>query len=147
MTTRTRIALTVVLVAVPAFVLGPILWPPADIGVDPSAGQLAGFLLLAVGDALLLGAGVAFLLHGRRLLLRLSPDSRRRATTMYVAIVYLMVSWWPHLNMHTSNGTDLGGLLVIDLLFHLSLEIAAVTLSLCFFSLHRSRQTPSRPTR
>lgn len=140
MTTRTRTIVTVLAVSVPAFVLGPILWPPADIGVDPVGAQLPAFLFLAIGDALLLGAGVAFLLRGWPLLRRLSPDSRPRAIVMYVAIGYLMVSWWPHLNMHTHNGIDLGGLLVIDYLFHLPLEIAALALGLSFVHLHRSRR-------
>jgi hypothetical protein len=57
---------------------------------------------------------------------------------MYLSIGYLMVSWWPHLNMHASNGIDLGGLLRIDLLFHFPLEVAGVVLAYCAFSLFRS---------
>lgn len=37
-----------------------------------------------------------------------------------------MVSWWPH------------GLLVIDFLFHLPLEVAGVVLAYCAYSLFRS---------
>ena len=54
---------------------------------------------------------------------------------MYLSIGYLTVSWWPHLNMHAHNGMDLHGLLVIDFLFHLPLEIAGAVLAYCFFSL------------
>lgn len=57
---------------------------------------------------------------------------------MYLAIGYLMVSWWPHLNMHASTGSDLQGLLYIDFIFHLPLEIVGVVLAYCFFSLFRS---------
>jgi hypothetical protein len=49
----------------------------------------------------------------------------------------LMVSWWPHINMHTHNGTDLQGLILIDYLFHLPSMVAAVVLAYCFFSLLR----------
>jgi hypothetical protein len=57
---------------------------------------------------------------------------------MYLSIGYLTVSWWPHLGMHATNGLDLQGLLVIDFLFHLPLEIAGAILAYCFFSLFRS---------
>ena len=58
---------------------------------------------------------------------------------MYLSIGYLMVSWWPHLNLHAFNGMDLGGLLLIDYFFHLPLEVAGVVLALSFVSLMRSR--------
>jgi hypothetical protein len=99
---------------------------------------MAHLLFLSVGDALLLGLGVAFLIFGLPVLRRVSPDSKARAWAMYLSIGYLMVSWWPHLGMHASNGLDLQGLLVIDYIFHLPLEIAGVVLAYSFFSLFRS---------
>ncbi len=144
MTARTKALLTTVGAAVPAFLLGPIIWPVADIGVQPTAAQLPAFLLLAVGDALLFGAGVTFVAFGLPLVRRVAPGSRVRAWVMYVSVSYLMVSWWPHLNMHNANGFDLGGLLLIDYLFHLPLEIAAVALAVCCFSLYGPRQRTTR---
>jgi hypothetical protein len=51
--------------------------------------------------------------------------------------------------MHAHNGTDLQGLLYIDFIFHLPLEVAGVVLALCFISLMRSRMgegaAPARP--
>jgi hypothetical protein len=70
---------------------------------------------------------------------QVSPDSRLRAWAMYLAIGYLMVSWWPHLNMHAHNGTDLQGLLFNDFTFHLPLEVSGVALALSFISLMKSR--------
>lgn len=133
-------------VAIPAFLLGPVLFPPADIGVEPTATQLPFFLFLAVGDALLLGLGVSFLLFGFPIMRKVSPDSKIRAWTMHLSIGYLMVSWWPHLNLHTHNGMNLRGLLYIDYFFHLPLEIAGVALALCFVSLMRSRTSSKAPT-
>ncbi|CAN5163290.1 hypothetical protein BH18ACT10_BH18ACT10_14370 [soil metagenome] len=135
---KTKVALLTAAVAVPAFFVGPILFPPADIGVDPTTAQMALFIFLGVGDVILLGLGVSFLVFGLPLLKQVSPDSKARAWAMYFSIGYLMVSWWPHLNMHASNGLDLGGLLRIDLLFHFPLEIAGVVLAYCAFSLFRS---------
>jgi hypothetical protein len=95
-------------------------------------------MFLGLTDALLLGLGVSFLIFGLPVLRRVSPDSKARAWAMYLSIGYLTVSWWPHLGMHASNGLDLQGLLVIDFLFHLPLEIAGAVLAYCFFSLFRS---------
>jgi hypothetical protein len=130
-----KVAAITTAVAIPAFFLGPVLFPLADVGVTPSAAQILLFLFLSVTDAVLLGLGVSFLLFGLPVLRRVSPDSRVRAWAMYLAIGYLMVSWWPHLNMHNANGFDLGGLLVIDFLFHLPLEIAGAVLAYGFLSL------------
>ena len=139
MKTWVKVLLVTVLVAVPAFLLGPVLFPPADIGVEPTAGQMPYFLFLAVGDALLLGLGVSFLLFGFPVMRQVSPDSKLRAWAMYLSIGYLMVSWWPHLNLHSHNGIDLQGLLYIDYFFHLPLEIAGVVLALSFISLVTGR--------
>jgi hypothetical protein len=129
--------------------LGPVIFPPADVGEEPTAGQMPYFLFLALTDAVLLGLGVSFLLFGFPVMRQVSPDSRLRAWAMYLAIGYLMVSWWPHLNMHAHNGTDLQGLLFIDFTFHLPLEVAGVALALAFISLMKSRmgggRTPAQP--
>jgi hypothetical protein len=134
-----KVAVVTTLVAVPALLMGPVIFPPADIGVKPTAAQIPHFIFLAVGDALLLGLGVSFLLFGFPVMRQVSPDSKLRAWAMYLSIGYLMVSWWPHLNLHASNGMDLGGLLLIDYFFHLPLEVAGVVLALSFVSLMRSR--------
>ena len=139
MKTSTKVALVTAAVGIPAFFLGPVFFPPADVGVEPTAGQLPFFIFLAVGDALLLGLGVSFLLFGFPVIRKVSPDSRLRAWAMYLSIGYLMVSWWPHLNMHASNGIDFQGLLYIDFFFHLPLEVAGVALALSFVSLMRNR--------
>jgi hypothetical protein len=140
MRTKIRVAAVTVGVgvAVPAFLLGSVVFPPADIGVEPTPSQMPHFLLLGLTDALLLGIGIAFLIFGLPVLRRVSPDSRGRAWAMYLSRGYLTVSWWPHLGMHAANGLDLGGQLVIEYLFHLPLEVAGVVLAYSFFSLFRS---------
>ena len=140
MSIKTKVVLITLGFAVPAFFAGPIIWPIADIGVEPTGAQLPAFLFLAVGDALLFGAGIAFMVFGLPLVRRLSGGSRTRAWAMYLSISYLMVSWWPHLNMHNNTGFDLGGLLFIDYVFHFPLEIAASVLAACFYSIYRQRE-------
>ena len=138
MRTKIKVAAIAIAVAVPAFLLSPVLFPPAEGGPVPTSSQMAHLLFLGATDATLLGLGVAFLIFGLPVLRRVSPDSKVRAWAMYLSIGYLMVSWWPHLGMHASNGLDLQGLLVIDYVFHLPLEIAGVVLAYSFFSLFRS---------
>jgi hypothetical protein len=138
MRTKIKVAAITLAVAVSAFLLSPVLFPPAEGGPTPTASQMAHLLFLGASDAVLLGLGVAFLIFGLPLLKRVSADSKARAWAMYISIGYLMVSWWPHLGMHASNGLDLQGLLFIDYVFHLPLEIAGVVLAYCSFSLFRS---------
>jgi hypothetical protein len=95
--TRIKVAAITLAVAIPAFLAGPVLFPPAEGGPAPTAGQMPFFLFLGVGDAVLLGLGAAFLIFGLPVLRKVSPDSRLRAWAMYLSIGYLMVSWWPHL--------------------------------------------------
>jgi hypothetical protein len=134
-----KATIVTLMVAVPAFVLGPVLFPPADVGSEPSAAQIPFFMFLGAADAILLGLGVSFLVFGLPVLRKVSPDSRLRAWAMYLAIGYLMVSWWPHLNLHISSPIDNWQMLLyIDFLFHLPLEIAGVVLAYCAFSIFMS---------
>ena len=134
-----KVTIVTLVVAVPAFVLGPVLFPPADVGSEPSAAQIPFFMFLGAADAILLGLGVSFLVFGLPVLRKVSPDSRLRAWAMYLAIGYLMVSWWPHLNLHISTPIDNWQMLLyIDFLFHLPLEIAGVVLAYCAFSIFMS---------
>jgi hypothetical protein len=134
-----KVSIVTLMVAVPAFVLGPVLFPPADVGSEPSAAQIPFFMFLGAADAILLGLGVSFLVFGLPVLRKVSPDSRLRAWAMYLAIGYLMVSWWPHLNLHISTPIDNWQMLLyIDFLFHLPLEIAGVVLAYCAFSIFMS---------
>ncbi len=139
-----KVLIVTLVVAVPAFVLGPVLFPPAEVGVEPTAGQIPYFILLAAWDAVFLGLGVAFLLFGMPVLHKVSPDSSVRAWVMYLSIGFLTVSWWPHLNMHASNGIDFQGLLYIDYGFHVPLMISAAALIYCFISIakHRTKHEP-----
>ena len=125
------------LVAIPAVILDPIIWSPAEGSPSPTATQLPFLLFQNLVQATLLGLGVAFLAFGLSAMRSISPGSNARAWAMYLSIAYLMVSWWPHINMHTHNGTDLQELILIDYLFHLPSMVAAVVLAYCFFSLLR----------
>ncbi len=128
------------IIAVPAFLLNPIIWSPAPGGPAPTAAQIPYLIALDVMQAVFLGLGVAFLFFGLPIMRSISPDSKTRAWAMYLSIAYLMISWWPHIGMHVHNSPDnLQGLIYIDYLFHVPLMIAGAVLAYCFFSLVRRR--------
>jgi hypothetical protein len=139
-TRRTWLAVVVLtlIIAVPAFLLNPIVWPPA--GPAPTAAQLPYLIALDVMQSLFLGLGVSFVLFGLPIMRRISPDSKTRAWAMYLCIGWLMLSWWPHIGMHVHNAPDnLQGIIYIDYLFHVPLMITVAVLAYCFFSLVRQR--------
>jgi hypothetical protein len=139
-TRRTWVAVLVLtlIIAVPAFLLNPIVWPPPPAGPAPTAAQLPYLIALDVMQSVFLGLGISFLLFGLPIMRRISPDSKTRAWAMYPSIGWLMVSWWPHISMHVHNAPDnLQGLIYIDYLFHVPLMITVTVLAYCFFSLVR----------
>jgi hypothetical protein len=123
--------------AVPAFVLGPIIWPPDLHGAAPSGLQLLLFMALAALESLALGLGVAFISYGLPLVRRAAGESRARMWMTLIATAWLLISWWPHDNMHKHNGMNLDGLLVIDYVFHTSMIVAGLALT---YSLMRALQ-------
>jgi hypothetical protein len=140
-----KVLLVTVLIAAPAMVLGPVIWPPAAGGPEPTGGQLPFFIFLALMESVLLGLGISFLLFGLPVVRRVSPDSKARAWAMYLSIGWLMVSWWPHDNLHISNGNNLQRLLFIEYGFHFTLMIAGLVLAYCFLSLIRQRSEVAPP--
>jgi hypothetical protein len=139
MKTWVKVALITALFAVPAMALGQVIWPPDPGNPEPSAGQLPFFILLSVFEAVAFGLGISFLMFGFPALLRLARGSRLRAWAMYLSIGWLMVSWWPHTNLHINNGENMQGLLYIEYGFHLTLQIAGIILAYCFLSLVSER--------
>jgi hypothetical protein len=126
-----------VLVALPAMMLGPTLWPPAEGGSEPTSGQLPFFIFLAAMTSLTFGLGVSFLLFGLPLVRRFAAGSEPRAWAMYLAIGWLLVSWWPHDNLHIHVGEDMQGLLYIEYGFHVTLQIAGLIVAYGFLTFLR----------
>jgi hypothetical protein len=142
-----KVLLVTVLIAAPAMLLGPVIWPPAEGGPAPTGGQLPFFIILALTESVLLGLGISFLLFGFPVVRRVSPDSKLRAWAMYLCIGWLMVSWWPHDNLHIHNGDNLQGLLYIEYGFHMTLMISGIVLAYCFLSLLRGRSIGAAPAK
>jgi hypothetical protein len=97
----------------------------------------------AIFEALAFGAGVAFLIVAGRVLVRHQAD--RLSLAAYVSAAWALVSWWPHSNMHRSN-TTLEGLVLIDWTFHLTLIVgAAVIGTYLYTTVVQQRMAQARP--
>jgi hypothetical protein len=140
-----KVLLVTVLVTTAAMVLGPIIWPIAEGGAEPTAGQLTLFIVLEAIQSLAIGAGVSFLLFGFSTVRELSPNSRPMGWAMYLSIGWLLVSWWPHSHLHQVVGENLQGLLYIEYGFHVTSILAAIVLAYFFLSLVRQRSDMMAP--
>jgi hypothetical protein len=132
MKTWLKALLITLVLAVPAFMLGPVLWPPSH-EIQPTSGQLPFFILLSAIEAIVFGLGVAFLILTW-------PYIRAKGThaiAAYISIGWMLISWWPHDNMHIHNGLDPAGLLLIEYLFHVTLIIAACVVGSYFYKTHK----------
>jgi hypothetical protein len=130
-----KVAIVTLIVAVPAWVLGPIIWHP--LGMEPSPVQMPFFMFEAFVEALALGLGVSFLVFGLPFVRRVEPALRLRAWLIYLSMGWALVSWWPHGGLHMSNGDDMQRLLYIEYGFHVTLIISAALTAYCFLALLR----------
>ena len=139
MKTWVKVTVVTVIVGVAAMALGPILWPIAEGGAQPTAGQLFFFIVLEAIQSLAFGLGVSFLVFGLPTVRRVSPNSQLMAWAMYLSIGWLLVSWWPHSHLHQVVGENLQGLLYIEYGFHVTVIIVAIDLPYGFLSLLREQ--------
>ena len=136
---RTMVWLGIILgAAVVTLGLGRTIWPDAVGGPQPPGGLLPFFIVLGLAESFLFGLGIAFIVFGFAIIAR-SRQPLWLSYAAYAAIAWLLVSWWPHDNLHrvttTGNWT---GLLRIEYGFHLTLMAAAVVLAVFFFRVLRS---------
>lgn len=129
------IAIIVLVVTVPAFILGPIIWPPPA-NPTPVGAQLPLLILLGLFESLALGIGIAFAAFGNRLVA--GRDSLTKAA--FWSTVWVLVNWWPHDGFHRVNGENLQGIIYIEYAFHVTLIIAGAVLAKYFWRTLRSAQ-------
>lgn len=137
MKTWMKVLTVTLLFGIPAFLLGPVIWPISAEIPSPAPAQIPYFILLSVFDSLFFGLGIAFVLFGWTLVRRMANDSRLLGWALYFSITYLLVSWWPHFNLHNATGFDLQGLLYIDYGFHIPLMISGAVVAYGFMNLFR----------
>lgn len=129
-----KVFLVTVALAVPEMALGRVIWPPAEGAHGPTAGQLPFFIVLSAIEALAFGLGVSFLIFGFGPLRR-SLGGGALALAAYLSIGWLLVSWWPHDNLHQHIGDDLQALLYIEYGFHVTLMAAGGVLAYTFLTM------------
>jgi hypothetical protein len=120
--------------ALPAYFLTRILWPPAPGVPEPTGAQLPLFILLNVLEVLTFGLGIAFTAFGLPLVRRAAGNLGLSPWPAYVAIAWSLVSWWPHDSLHVANGLNLGGLLLIEYGFHVTLYAAGLIVAWYFLA-------------
>lgn len=127
MKTSLKAALLTVGIAIPAFLLGPVIWPKSPDIPAMTPVQFGLFVGLAAWEALLLGVGVAFLVLGWAA----ARHSRHpgKTTLALVAVTWLMANWWVHDNLHVHTGLDIPGVLAIEYGFHFTLGVAGLVLA------------------
>ncbi len=136
MTTRLKIATITLAFGIPAFLLGPVIWPPSP-DIRPTPEQMPYLIALSAIEALTFGFGVAFIFLGWPLVKRLARGQSGAARTMYLSLAWVLVSWWPHDNMHIHNALNINGLIVIDWTFHFTLIAAGLALAWSFFAIFK----------
>ncbi|MFJ1913357.1 AMP-binding protein [Streptomyces sp. NPDC088147] len=102
--------------------------------IFPGATDLTGvpgpwnalFVLLYLAEWLAFGVGMGFLVAGRGVMLRRS-ESRGLTTAAHLAIVYLLVAWWPQDNLYRLTAkTDWPQQAALVYAFNVPLMIAAL---------------------
>jgi hypothetical protein len=109
---------------------GRTIWPAPVGAAEPPPGLVPFFIGLSAAESVLFGLGVCFIVFGYRRVARAGQPLWLSYAT-YLAVAWLMLSWWPHDNLHrTTLAGNWTGLLAIDYGFHLTLmaSIAIVAL-------------------
>jgi hypothetical protein len=136
MKTQWKMLLITLIIGVPAFLLGPILWSPSP-EVLPTPAQMPYLIVLSAIEALTFGFGVAFTIFGWPLVRQVARGAEKTAGIMYGSLAWLLVSWWPHDNLHIHNALNINGLIAIDYSFHLTVIVAGLALAYSFFALFK----------
>jgi hypothetical protein len=146
MSSRLKYLIVTLVIALPAFLFGRVIWPDPLDATQPFGLQIPLFMILAMIESLVLGFGIAYLIFNLKTAARKHPNvSRGESILAFIALVWLLVSWWPHDNMHRANGMDLNGLLRIEYIFHVTLIIAALILARFFVKVMRGTANAQLP--
>ena len=88
-----KVLVITLLVTIPAFLLGHVIWHP--MGMAPSPGQMPFFMGVSFVEALALGLGVSFLVFGLPLVRSVPSQLKTRAWLMYLGLGLLVASRQP----------------------------------------------------
>ncbi len=118
--------------------LGQKIWTSPARAATPPAQLLPFFVPLGAAMSVLFGLGVSFLVFGYRLLTR-ARQPLWLTYAAYLSIAWLMLSWWPHGNLHRVMPPGAWvQLLYVDYGFHISLMVATAIVALFFIRVLRA---------
>lgn len=129
-----KVALITIVFAAVTFFTGPLLWPAAHEIPTPTAFQLPFFIFLAIAESVTFGLGISFILLGWPWI-KSFQQSKSLATATFIAIAWMLVSWWPHDTLHMATGLNLQSLLYIEYGFHFTLMVAGLIVAYHFWKL------------
>ncbi|HLC32055.1 MAG TPA: hypothetical protein VJK51_05295 [Candidatus Nanoarchaeia archaeon] len=105
----------------------------------PTETQVPFFIVISIIGALGFGLGISFLFVAFPLLRNIRSEGKGLLIASYLSLIWLLISWWPHDNLHRHIGMDLQKLLYLEYGFHVTLIIAALIVAYGFFRMLKSR--------
>jgi hypothetical protein len=115
-------------------------------GEDPMGGALFALTIYAILEAAVFGFGVAFMLFGMPMLRRQGAGDRLTRMT-FVAIVWALVSWWPHGSFHQAiEENNFEGLAAIEWGFHATMLVCGVVIATFFWRVLNQTALTSAPS-
>ena len=132
-----QLFLLTVVVGLAAFLTGPKIWPMGQDVPMPPSNLLPGYIAVSAVEALAFGFAVAFAAFGWSAIRDLPLGSRWLNKLLFVTLCWFMGNWWFHDNLHMHVGLDMNRLLYVELFFHMSMLVCAVTLALSLMRLTR----------
>jgi len=121
--------------AVGAFLSTRFFWPPHPMVPIPSEAQIPFLIGISIAEAIALGIGVVFLVSGWQFMQRLTALPPWLRWTSYLSVAWLLVSWWPHDNLHIHHALDMWPLITLEYVFHVSSMVGISILAYAFYRL------------
>ena len=121
--------------AVGAFLSSSSIWPAHPTIPRPTEAQIPFLIGVSVAEAVALGVGIVFLVSGWRFVERLTALPPWVRWASYLSVGWLLVSWWPHDNLHIHHALNLWPLITIEYVFHVSLMACGMVLAYAFYIL------------
>lgn len=115
------------------FFLNPLLFPPPVGVMPPTDSQVVHLMIVGAIESLAFGVGVAFLIFTVPWLSAVQPEKKSRTAWAIAATTWLLVSWWPHDQLHMMIGMDYSKLILIEYGFHVTLILAAIIVARYLF--------------
>ncbi len=142
MTTKTKMVILSLVLGLPAAGLGRLIWPDAPGLHQPTGAQMPFFALVALVEGVSFGLGVAFALYGWPMLKQITGSDKKITTWTYFSLIWLLVSWWPHDNLHRHIGEDIQKLLYIEIGFHVTVLAASWVVASYFWRALKKESQP-----